>query len=211
MPLTESERGGLRAFRRLAEDVRNAQARASAGERRLRMVDGYVDLEGWLDRTRPLCIPIRRLVLEHEAAYVGRVAGFLLREASTSPHVDQRVAVAATYDTVFQELHSISRLGGRTVTHGELFRTWLDAAVFHDNTDKRRPYEEMVREMGKAVEGIAMSLVIDVATLVLLVDDLAADLDGEPRRAAAPPPPPASPKPITRWQRLVQALRGSRS
>jgi hypothetical protein len=173
------------------------------------MVDGYVDLEGWLERIRPLCIPIRRLVLEHEAAYLGRVAGVLLREADPSTLGDQRDVVAAKCDAVFQELHAVSRLGGRTVTHGALFRTWLDAAVFHDNTDKRRPYEEMLREMGKAVEGIAMSLVLDVAALVLIVDDLASDLDGEPRRSAAAPAPPVASRPASRWQRLVQKIRGA--
>ena len=82
-----------------------------------------------------------------------------------------------------------------------MVKVWLDAAVFYDSTEGRKPYEAMVGTLGKAVEGLAAEYTKDLARATLLLDEVAAQALGEPfwdcraidadewrccRRAAAP-------------------------
>jgi hypothetical protein len=203
-PASEADGAALRTFRRIAEEARRALPRATSGEQRLRVVDGYIESEGWIEQFRPLCVPVRRTVMRTDSAYVGTIARIL--RGAAEAHGELGSAVAKQYADAMREMETTSTLGGRRISHGELLRAWLDAAVFYDSTDKRRPYEDMVQEMGKAVEGIAMHLTLDIAALLLAMDDLAADWLQEPRGVVQPEPPPPPPQAPRPWDRVAQAI-----
>lgn len=208
MLLSESERATIRVFRRNAQDARTAMAAAPGGEQRLRVVDGYIEAEGGVEGFRRLCVPVRRAILSNDNAYIGRTASLITQAARIPEHAAAAAAVLAKYEALQGDLNAGSLLGGRRVSHGELLRLWLDAAVFYDNTDKRRPYEEMLRDMGRAIEGIAMSLTTEVGSVLLAMDDFVADWLEEPRGVVAPAPP-RPPRPLTLWERIAQRLKGS--
>jgi hypothetical protein len=74
-----------------------------------------------------------------------------------------------------------------------MVKAWLDAAVFYDSTDRRKPYEEMLGTMGKAVEGLAAEYTEDLARAVIALDEVAAVALDEP--VVLPDPEPAKPPP----------------
>ena len=116
--------------------------------------------------------------------------------------------------TVQAELDSVVSLGGRKIARGEMFRAWMDAAVFYDSTDKQRPYEEMVAAHGKAIESMSAQLTEDYAAAVLAVDEAAALALGEPLILPPPertPPPPPDPKEKGRWKRVLASLFSRKS
>jgi hypothetical protein len=207
MLLSDSEQATIRVFRRNAQDARTALAAAGGGDQRLRVVDGYIESEGGIESFRRLCVPVRRAILANDNAFIGRTAGIIEQAARIPDYKEAAATVLAKYNALQTDLTAGSLLGGRRVSHGELLRLWLDAAVFYDNTDKRRPYEELLHEMGRAIEGIAMSLTTEVGTVVLAMDDFVADWLGEPRGVVAPPAPPRPPRPPTVWERLARALK----
>jgi hypothetical protein len=207
MLLSESERATVRVFRRNAQDVRTALAAASGGDQRMRVVDGYIESGSGVEGIRRLCVPVRRAILPNDKAYIGQAASIIEQATHIPADADEAKAAMAKYEAVQAELTSGSLLGGRRVSHGELLRLWLDAAVFYDNNDKRRPYEEMLREMGRAIEGIAMSQTNEVALAILAMDDFLADWLDEPRGVATPPPPPPPPKPPTIWERIARMFK----
>ena len=208
MFLSDSEAATLRAFRRVAQEARDAQPAAGGGEHRLRVVDGYLETEGWIGRIRPLCVPVRRATLEHDSVHIGRVAAILLRARTDPDLAALTAAVRDRYEAVLEELNSVSILGGSRVRHGDHLRQWLDAVVFHDST-QNRPSEKSSRPGTGAQEGIAMALALEVAALILMMDDLAADCLEEPRGGVTPPPPPAAPRRASRWRQLLQVLMPS--
>lgn len=207
MLLSDSEQATVRVFRRNAQDARTALATATGGEQRLRVVDGYIESEGGIESFRRLCVPVRRAILSNDNAFIGRTASIIAQAARIPDYKEAAAATLAKYDALQKDLTAGSLLGGRRVSHGELLRLWLDAAVFYDNTDKRRPYEEMLHDMGRAIEGIAMSLTSEVGTVVLAMDDFLADWLGEPRGVVAPPAPPRPPRPPTVWERIARTLK----
>lgn len=206
MLLSEAEQATVRVFRRNAQDARTALAATTGGDQRMRVVDGYIEVEGGIDSFKRLCVPVRRAILANDSAYIGRTAGIIALAARIPDYAEAAAASLVKYNALQSDLTAGSLLGGRLVSHGELLRLWLDAAVFYDNTDKRRPYEEMLREMGRAVEGIAMSLTTEVGTVILAMDDFVADWLGEPRGVVPPPAPPRPPRQPTVWERIARAL-----
>ena len=93
-----------------------------------------------------------------------------------------------SWSGVRDELESASILNDRRVTHAEIFEVWIDAMVLHEMPDKVRRFDAMLRELGKAVEGIGTHLCERIAEQVLALDDLVADVLGEPRAEPAGPP-----------------------
>ncbi len=88
-------------------------------------------------------------------------------------------------------------------------RTWLDAAVFHDSSAQRKPYEDMLAQLGRAVEGMAAEHTEELARAVLGLDEAAAAALGEPLVRPAPlPPPPPKPRGLAAW--LKYQLGGRR-
>lgn len=182
----------VRTFRRQAQDVRKALAALSDQPAGRRMVDGYIEVERWLERYRQLCVPVRRTFLDHDKASFRKSSAILGR--SDDPALRARAEQAsAAYEDVMSQLARETVLGGRRIKGAEMVKAWLDAAVFYDSTDTRRQYDEMLGALGKAVEGLAAEYTEDLARAVLLLDDIAAAALGEP--LVLPPPEPARPPP----------------
>jgi hypothetical protein len=184
-PLTPSERANFQVFRGVAAEMRAAAATARSDQEGLRMVRGYVETEGDEQRIRNLCIPVRRTYLKKDPINFLRILN--LASGKGPPEIKERAAaLEVRYTPLVQELESTSILNDRKVTHAEMFEAWTDAIVFYDVAEKRNHYAAMVDEMGKAVEGIALHLAERMAELVLELDDLVADLLGEPRGQIGP-------------------------
>jgi hypothetical protein len=209
MPLSPHDAEIVRAFRRNAVHVRGALRlvrEAEAGG--VRVVDGYIQEQGWMERYRRLSTPIRRAATDTDKASLRRTLATL--EQARLPEAGSALENArAAIDDMQAELDSTVGLGGRKVARGEMFRAWMDAAVFYDSTDKQRPYEEMVALHGKALEAMAAQLTEDYADAVLKLDEAAALALGEPLILPPPektPPPPPDPKEKGRWRRIVRDL-----
>ncbi len=130
--MTPGEQEAVRAFRRQAQDVRRALA-ALGGEQTSgrRMVDGYIEVDRWLERYRRLCVPVRRTFLPHDKASFKQSSAILRALADTEL---RRAAdgASAAYQAVMEELGRETVLGGRRVRGTEMVKAWLDAAVFYD-------------------------------------------------------------------------------
>jgi hypothetical protein len=179
----------VRAFRRQAEEARKAVAALEEASGGLRMADGYIEVAQWLERYRLLCVPVRRTFLEHDKASFRRSAAILCR------HLDGAVALGAqaaseSYEVVMAELAQEVVFGGQRVKRSAIVKTWLDAAVFHDSSAQRKPYEEMLATLGRAVEGMAAEHTEELARAVLALDEAAALALNEPLVRAEPPPAP---------------------
>lgn len=214
MSLTPADTETLRAFRRNAVHVRNALRVLQEEERKgVRVVDGYIQEEGWVERYRRVSTPVRRAAMENDKASLRRTLAILERTASVE--ADAAIAGARrTFDQVQAELDSVVSLGGRKIPRGEMFRAWMDAAVFYDSTDKQRPYEELVAAHGKAIESMAAQLTEEYAAAVIAVDEAAALTLGEPAILPPPertPPPPPDPKEKGRWKKILATLFSRKS
>lgn len=214
MPLPPSDAEIVRAFRRNAVHVRKALDTLKAQEQQgVRVVDGYIQEVGWVERYRRVSTPVRRAAMENDKASLRRTLAALERAAEPAA----AEALAHARDKVAEvqaELDSVVGLGGRKIPRGEMFRAWMDAAVFYDSTDKQRPYEEMVAAHGKAIESMSAQLTEDYAAAVLAVDEAAALALGEPLILPPPertPPPPPDPKEKGRWKRVLVSLFSRKS
>jgi hypothetical protein len=193
MPVSPSDAEVVRAFRRQAAEVRRALS-APRPAAALEVVGGYIQAEGWLQRTRRLSVPIRRIHLPHDKASFLRSCQILERYDDPAVAAGARTAGEA-YRALLAELEVQTTLGGRKVARGEMLRAWLDATVFYDSHDKSQPYEEMLEEMAAAV---------------LQLDEAAASALGEPVILPPPtrtPPPPPEPR---GWRHFLQSLFGHR-
>ena len=209
MPLSPQDAETVRAFRRNAVHVRQALRAVQAAEHQVvSVVDGYIQDAGWLERYRRLSTPVRRAAMESDKASLKRALAAM--ERAGSGHGDGALANARrVFDELRAELDSTVGLGGRKVARGEMFRAWMDAAVFYDSTDKQRPYEELVAAHGKAIESMSADLTESFAKAVIAADEAAADALGEPVILPPPektPPPPPDPKEKGRWKRVVLSL-----
>jgi hypothetical protein len=209
MPLAPADAETVRAFRRNAVHVRKALDTLKAEEQKgVRVVDGYIQEEGWVERYRRVSTPVRRAAMDNDKASLRRTLAALER-ASEPAAADALARAQETVAEVQAELDSVVGLGGRKIPRGEMFRAWMDAAVFYDSTDKQRPYEEMVAAHGKAIESMSAQLTEDYAAAVLAVDEAAALALGEPLILPPPertPPPPPDPKEKGRWKRVIREL-----
>ena len=191
----------VRTFRRQAQDIRRALAALEEPSSARRMVDGYIEVDRWLERYRRLCVPVRRTFLDHDKASF-RFSSMILRRHDDPELRARAEAATRAYQDVLSQLARETVLGGRRVKGTEMVKAWLDAAVFYDSTDSRKPYEEMLGTLGKAVEGLAAEYTEDLARAVLLLDEVAAAAMGEPLVLPDPEPakpPPAEPSRFRRW------------
>jgi hypothetical protein len=207
--MTADDQEIVRAFRRQAQDARKAVAALDETGGGLRMADGYIEVAQWLERYRLLCVPVRRTFLESDKASFRRSAAIL-----TQHDVDRVRALAAPASEAFEaamaELSQEVVFGGRRVKRIGIVKTWLDAAVFHDSSAQRKPYEEMLATLGRAVEGIAAEHTEELARAVLALDEAAALALHEPLvRPEPPPPPPPRPRGVAGWLRAaMRRLQG---
>jgi hypothetical protein len=202
--MTDGDQETVRAFRRQAQLVRKALAGLNEEAPGRRMVDGYIEIDKWLDRYRRLCVPVRRTFLDHDKASFRQSSAILTRH--DDPTLRARAQQASdAYETVMSQLGRETVLGGRRVKGTEMLKAWLDAAVFYDSTDRRKPYEEMLGSMGKAVEGLAAEYTEDLARTVMALDEVAATALDEPVVLPDPEPakpPPPEPKHRRSWWKL---------
>ncbi len=204
----------IRAFRRNATHVRQAlRVVKEAGREPVHVVDGYIQDAGWLERYRRLSTPVRRAAMDTDKASLRRALGALEDDAggNTSPALAR---ARQAFDSVQAELDATVGLGGRKVARGEMFRAWMDAAVFYDRTDTQKPYEELVAAHGKAIESMAAELTETYAEAILAADEAAAEAMGEPLILPPPektPPPPPDPKEKGRWKQVLASLFRRRS
>ena len=195
MPLTDSDRQTLRVFRGVAADVRTAFATLDrGGERKLRVVNGYIEADGSHDSFRRLSVPLRRTVLPTDKSNFQAACRATLR-ADAPAVVAQAQAIATAYDALLRELDEPVNFGGRRVTRREMFRAWLDARIFYDDAEKCRPYDEMLETLGVSVEGTTRDVAVQMSEQVLALDDLIASADLLPYvPPEARPPEPPEPK-----------------
>lgn len=208
--LSDRERDGLRAFRRVAADTRVALATLAGREHKLRVIDGYIEEEGWRQSYRLLCVPVRRAFLaQDKASFLS--ASKVVSRADNEQLLARANVVTTGYRALLLELDGSSSIGGERVNHGFLFRSWLDAAIFYDHPDKCRPYENLVEEYGKAIESIAVHLTEDMAARIVELDEVVADFLHEPRGVTpSPTPPPPAPSGWRAWLKTVPKLIGNR-
>jgi hypothetical protein len=207
--MTADDQEIVRAFRRQAQDARKAVAALDETSGGLRMADGYIEVAQWLERYRLLCVPVRRTFLESDKASFRRSAAILTQ------HDGDRVRALAVpaseaFEAAMAELSQEVVFGGRRVKRMAIVKTWLDAAVFHDSSAQRKPYEEMLATLGRAVEGMAAEHTEELARAVLALDEAAALALDEPLvRPDPPPPPPPRPRGVAGWLRAaVRRLKG---
>ena len=199
--MTPGEQEVVRAFRRQAQDVRKALVSLGEQPAGRRMVDGYIEVERWLERYRRLCVPVRRTFLDHDKASL-RQSAAILRRLDDPELRDKADQVAVAHEQLMTELARETVLGGRRIKGTEMVKAWLDAAVFYDSTDRRKQYDEMLSTMGKAVEGLAAEYTEDFARVVVMLDEVAATALDEPLILPDPEPakpPPPEPGRFTRW------------
>ena len=198
--MTAADEEVVRAFRRQAEDARKAVAALEQTSGGMRMADGYIEVAQWLERYRLLCVPVRRTLLLHDKASFRRSAALLCKHEDESIRA-HAIAASAAYEAIIAELEQEIGLGGQRVKRLTILKTWLDAAVFHDSSAQRKPYEEMLATLGRAVEGMAAEHTEELARAVLALDEGAALALDEPLVRADPPPPPP-PRPRGLFARL---------
>jgi hypothetical protein len=174
----------LRAFRALAAEVRAVPERREENAR-LTVVDGYIEVDGWTRPLRRLSVPVRRAMRSQDLASLRAALDAL--ERADAPAVQARAReLAETYRALLADLDRTIKFGDTKVPRNDIFQTWLDAMVFHDDDDRRRPYEELVDKYGKAIETTAHEIVEVAARQILDVDDLI-------EQVGVPSPPPSSP------------------
>jgi hypothetical protein len=203
--MTSGDQETVRAFRRQAQLVRKALAGLNEEAPGRRMVDGYIEIDRWLERYRRLCVPVRRTFLDHDKASFRQSAAVLTRHEEADLRARAQHA-SGSYEAVMGQLARETVLGGRRIKGTDMVKAWLDAAVFYDSTDRRKPYEEMLGTMGKAVEGLAAEYTEDLARAVLALDEVAAVALDEPLMLPEPEParpPPREAKRRQWWKRLT--------
>jgi hypothetical protein len=96
-------------------------------------------------------------------------------------------------------------LGGAKVPRREILAGWLESAAFYDKLERDRAYDRLIDQWGKAAEHIGAQLAEEVANLIILLDEAAAEALDEPvilpPPARTPPPPPDPREPW--WRRII--------
>ncbi len=110
----------------------------------------------------------------------------------TRPSGRSAAAASGAYEAVMRELDQEVGLGGQRVKRGAIVRTWLDAAVFHDSSAQRKPYEDMLSQLGRAVEGMAAEHTEELARAVLGARRSGGRRTRRTARAARPSAAPAA-------------------
>src|SRR5262245_24378763 len=112
--MTDADQEIVRAFRRQAQLVRKALAALNgeqSGTPGLRMVDGYIEIDKWLERYRRLCVPVRRTFLDHDKASFRQSSMILTHH--DNPTLRARAQDASnTYEGVMSQLARETVLGG---------------------------------------------------------------------------------------------------
>jgi hypothetical protein len=188
----------LRSFRRNAVHVRQALEILLQAEHQLQVDGGYLQEQGLIERYKRLSIPVRRALNANDRASFAQA----LTTLDTPDRGSDALVVNArdAWRKLQKELDSTVVLGGSKVPRRQILGGWLDAAAFYDKLDRDRAYDHLMDQWGHAAEGIGSQLMEEAARAVLLLDEAAAHVLGEP--VILPPPvktPPPPPDPKERW------------
>ena len=185
--LTPTQQANLRIFRQVAGELRSALAMERGASDEFKIINGYIESEAETARIRKLCVPVRRSFLASDPVNFNRILD-VVKTSSRDEIRERAVALGGEYQPIREEVESVSILNDRRVAHGEMFEAWIDAMVFYEVSEKVRRYNALVKELGKAVEGIGLHLAERIAILVLKLDDVVADYLGESKAGDEPPP-----------------------
>jgi len=192
----------LRAFRRNAVHVRQALRLIEREPGQVQVDGGYLQDAGLVERYKRLSIPVRRALNPTDRASFAHALDALGRDEACNR--DQLAAITQAWTHLQAELDSPVSLGGTKVARREILREWLDATAFYDKLERDRAYDHLMEQRGKAAEGIGAQLMDDAARVILLLDEAAAAILGEPVDLPPPartPPPPRDPN--DRWWRRL--------
>jgi hypothetical protein len=192
----------LRSFRRNAVHVRQAMEALNADAGRLHMEGGYLQDEGIVERYKRLSIPVRRALNANDrASFVQALAEF---DRPGQPVPDTLAPARHAWDAFQAELETTVVLGGGRVPRRQILAGWLDVAAFYDKLERDRAYDRLIDQWGKAIEAMGSELMERAVGVILLLDESAAGVLGEPVILPPPvktPPPPPDPKEAW-WRRL---------
>jgi hypothetical protein len=191
----------LRSFRRNAVHVRQALDELARAEHQLHVDGGYLQEDGLIERYKRLSIPVRRALNANDRASFAQALAALETQGDGGPHL---ATARDAWQKLQQELESTVVLGGGKVPRRQILGGWLDAAAFYDKLDRDRAYDHLIDQWGRAAEGIGSPLMEEAARAVILLDEAAAGVLGEPVILPPPvktPPPPPDPKEPW-WKRL---------
>ncbi len=178
--ITAPERDNLCLFRQVAVEARRAAAMQRDTGAAFRVVNGYIESDAEMDRYRALSVPVRRTSRASDPVAVTRILE-VLRRSTRSAIQTALVTFDERFSPLRDELASVSILNDQRVVHAELFAAWLDAMVFPEVAEKVRPYQAMVREYGKSVEGLSLFVAERWLDCIIALDDIVADFLEEPR------------------------------
>lgn len=192
----------LRSFRRNAVHVRQALDLQHDAGARVEVDAGYLQEQGLIERYKRLSIPVRRALNPNDRASFAQALA-AIEAGPGAPAL--LVPVRAAWDGLRRELDSTVVLGGAKVARRQILTDWLEAAAFYDRLERDRAYDHLIDRYGKAAESIGSGLMEEAARVILLLDEVAAGVLGEPVILPPPaktPPPPPDPK-LPWWKRLL--------
>jgi len=204
--VVSSSAESLRSFRRNAVHVRQALDLLQQQAGPMQVDGGYLSDEGRIERYKLLSIPVRRALNPNDrASFVEAFAALRESPGTTAALGD----VDQAWQSLQHELDNPVTLGGGKVPRRQIVSDWLDAAAFYDKLERDRAYDRLIDRYGKAAESIGADLTESAARLMLLVDESAAGVLGEPVILPPPtktPPPPPDPK-ESWWKRATRIWR----
>jgi hypothetical protein len=173
-PIDPGDLDALLTFRHLAADAKDGLAGVMSGVGDLHMEGGYVESDNVLEAYRPLCIPVRRAYRDSDRASFTRVSR-VLGDVAGNLLADRLRPVADRYEAVRRDLDAYTILNDRHLVHREVFEAWMDAVIFGSFGGKDAAYRKLLKECGKAVEGVAVRITEAIAERMLELDQLIAD------------------------------------
>jgi hypothetical protein len=198
----------LRSFRRNVVHIRQALDLFKGDPGRVGVESGYLQDEGLVERYKRLSIPVRRALNPTDrAAFSQAITSLASLHASGSTArlpPDRMAGIDSAWAKLQADLSSPIMLGGTKVPRRQILGAWLDAAAFYDKLERDRAYDRLIDEYGKAAEGIGTELTDEAVRVILMLDEAAATVLGEPvilPPAPKTPPPPPDPK-ESLWRRL---------
>ncbi len=196
----------LRSYRRNAVHVRQALDVPAGDAGPLHMDGGYLEGAGRIERYKRMSIPVRRALNDSDRASFSQALAELGVTSVARPSASEACRRAGdVWRRLQQELDSTVVLGGAKVPRREILTGWLEAAAFYDTLERDRAYDRLIDQWGKAAEHIGAQLAEEVANLIILLDEAAAEALDEPvilpPPARTPPPPPDPREPW--WRRII--------
>jgi hypothetical protein len=208
--MTAAELQRLRLFHALAGEARAAVSALDTLSTSYRVVDGFLETAGATEAYRLIAVPLRRLLLPSDPANITAICRILASDEDARAHGGEQAAGECC--AVLGEMDEQFVLGGERTSRMAIFRAWLDATVFYDDDDRRKPYEEMLNSFGRSIQGTAEELARAMAQQVTALDDtiVAAGILPPLPPPAPPPEPPRRGGVAGKMSGLLRKLTGAK-